>query len=557
MNTIIPEVLPSSIPIPEFVVTSFSYTLYFLHLVLNRVPGGHYVTSYLSKSTHDDPYRTAVEIGLILYGIYYYLSKPQQRKGLQSNRPNLTPAEIDNLIDEWEPEPITDAAETRDFWRLAKIPVVIGSGANNYINFTRDNDKERFENVFNLTSMNFLQLSKKDEVVQVAKQTIKNYGVGACGPAGFYGNQDVHNNLEYNLAKFFNTEGAVLYGQDFCVSPSVIPAFTKRGDVIIADNQVSLSLQNALQLSRSTVYYFEHNDMEHLDAMLTEINESEKRENLPAIPRKFIVTEGIFHNSGDIAPLPDLVRLKLKHKFRLFVDETLSLGVLGKTGRGLTEHFNMDRASSVDITVGSMAVALGSSGGFALGDKVMSNHQHIGSNAYCFSACLPAYTTTAVSKVLEIMDNDNSAVSKLQRLSKLLFDKFNKNEKIKNFFEIISDENSPILHLKLNDQFRSNVFGYTQELLYDTMVQLQKKSVTNKYFEPSEMEEKFLQDIVDDTLKTWNVLITRNIIIAKHETLPIVPSLKICCNSEMTEEELTKACDNIVESMVSLCSTQA
>lgn len=416
--THIPEVLPKSIPIPAFVVTTSSYLWYYFNLVMAQIPGGQFVVSYIVKSHHDDPYRTTVEIGLILYGIVYYLSKPQQKKSLQAQKPNLSPQEIDALIEDWEPEPLASPiAIDEQSWRVAAIPVTMGMPIQNHVTITRNDLKETYTNVFNLASNNFLQLSVTQPVTDVVKTTIKNYGVGACGPAGFYGNQDVHYRLEYDLAQFFGTEGAVLYGQDFCVAPSVIPAFTKRGDVIVADDEVSLSVQNALQLSRSTVYYFNHNDMNSLESLLNELTEQEKLEKLPAIPRKFIVTEGIFHNSGDLAPLPELTKLKNKYKFRLFVDETFSIGVLGATGRGLSEHFDMDRATSIDITVGSMATALGSSGGFVLGDSAMCHHQRIGSNAYCFSACLPAYNATSVSKVLDLLDSNNDAVQTLQRLS--------------------------------------------------------------------------------------------------------------------------------------------
>lgn len=357
----IPEVLPKSIPIPAFIVTTSSYLWYYFNLVLTQIPGGQFIVSYIKKSHHDDPYRTTVEIGLILYGIIYYLSKPQQKKSLQAQKPNLSPQEIDALIEDWEPEPLVDPSATDEqSWRVAKTPVTMEMPIQNHITITRNNLQEKYTNVFNLASNNFLQLSATEPVKEVVKTTIKNYGVGACGPAGFYGNQDVHYTLEYDLAQFFGTQGSVLYGQDFCAAPSVLPAFTKRGDVIVADDQVSLPVQNALQLSRSTVYYFNHNDMNSLECLLNELTEQEKLEKLPAIPRKFIVTEGIFHNSGDLAPLPELTKLKNKYKFRLFVDETFSIGVLGATGRGLSEHFNMDRATAIDITVGSMATALGS-----------------------------------------------------------------------------------------------------------------------------------------------------------------------------------------------------
>lgn len=551
----IPQVLPSSIPIPQFIVDTYSYVWYYLYALLSKVPGGPYIISYVRKSHQDDPYRTAVEIVLILYGIVYYLSKPQQKKGLQGAKPNLSAQEVEALIEEWQPETLVDESVTDlQRWRLEKIPVVEVSNDEGRVVVKRNDGSEYFDGVLNLASNNFLQLAARPDVTDLAKKTIKNYGVGACGPAGFYGNQDVHYNLEYTLAEFFGTEDAVLYGQDFCVAPSVLPAFTKRGDLIVADNQVSLSLQNALQLSRSTVYYYEHNDMESLEALLKELTEAEKRERLPAISRKFIVTEGLFHNSGDIAPLPVLLSLKNKYKFRLFIDETFSLGVLGSTGRGLAEHFNMERASSIDVTIGSMATAFGSSGAFALGDHVMSHHQHIGSNAYCFSASLPAYTTTTLTKVLQIMAEDNSAVTRLHELSKQLHNFFANDNDLKKVIVVTSNEVSPVLHLQLNPEVRLQKFNYTGEQLYQTMSHLQKRCMTTKYIEEYEQEELFLQSIVDQLLSQHRILITRNTIVLKQETLPVVPSLKVCVNASIAESDLRNACSAIKATIIQSCS---
>lgn len=553
----IPQVLPNTIPIPRFIISSYSVVIFIMN---NYIPGGSYVISYIKKSHQDDPYRTILEILLIIYGIVYYLSKPQSKKSSQSSKDkfnNLSEAEINALIEDWEPESIVDDSPVveEQLWRLAKIPVIKNSGITKYIDMSRNNDAEKFTNVLNLATHNFLQLSSHPIVINEVKETIKNYGVGACGPAGFYGNQDVHYTLEYNLASYFGTEGAVLYGQDFCVAASVIPAFTKRGDVIVADDQISIALQNALQLSRSTIYYFEHNNMESLDSLLREINESEKLERLPAIPRKFIVTEGLFANSGDLAPLPELTKLKMKYKFRLFLDETLSLGVLGATGRGLTEFFNLERAKSIDITVGSMATAFGSSGGFVLGDDIMSYHQHIGSNAYCFSASLPAYTTRAVSKILEIMDKDNSAVKNLNELSVFLNNSFISDNELAKFIDVMSNENSPILHFQLSRDFRSTKFVYTKEQLFDNLQMLQKKNKTTKFFDEYEEEERFLQSIVDKTLANHNVLVTRNTIVLKQETLPIVPGIKICLSADLTMDELSNAIVGVKQSILEACNS--
>ncbi|CCH60483.1 hypothetical protein TBLA_0C06910 [Henningerozyma blattae CBS 6284] len=557
--------LPNSIPVPvpHFIAKLGCQLSSLLTLLLIHIPGGTQLLTYIKKSIHDDPYRAAVEIGLIVYGILYWLAKPKRTKKsyiLNDSKLLLSEREINDLIEDWEPEPLVDASILEEQrWRLQSIPVIdtvtddTKSLKQPFINISRDDNKEFYKNVLNLTSHNFLQISSLPQVLDVAKQTVENYGVGACGPAGFYGNQDAHYTTEYKLAEFFGTEGAVLYGQDFCVAASVIPAFTKRGDLIVADDQVSLSIQNALQLSRSTIYYFKHNDMESLENLLIELNESEKLEKLPAIPRKFIVTEGLFHNSGDLAPLPQLTRLKNKYKFRLFVDETFSLGVLGKTGRGLSEHFNMDRSSSIDITVGSMATAFGSSGGFVLGDHIMTFHQHIGSNAYCFSASLPAYTVLTLTKVLEIMDQDNSAVNKVQVLSKMLHDFFITDDQLSKFVEVTSDEQSPVLHFRLNQSFRDLIFHYSMDSLFETIIKFQQKNSTTRFIENFENEEKFLQKIVDKALIKHNILISRNTIVMKHESLPCLPSLKICVNANISEKILVDALANIKESILHCC----
>lgn len=298
-----PEVLPSSIPVPEALLRTSSYVWYYCQRAVHAIPGARYVVSYVQKSHQDDPYRTLFELFLIVYGVIYFFGKPR-KQGAEA-APKLSAREVEALIDEWEPESIAPDASLVQ-WRTKTAPVVVGCSGPTHVDITRDNGKESYTNVLNCASESFLQLSDEPEFLQAAKSTIRQYGVGACGPAGFYGNQDVHSNLELDLARFFGTENAVLYGQDFCTAASVIPAFTKRGDVIVADNRITVALQNALQLSRSTVYYFNHNDMESLEELLDQLQEREVKDNLPTIPRKFIVTEGLFHSLGDIPNLPKL-----------------------------------------------------------------------------------------------------------------------------------------------------------------------------------------------------------------------------------------------------------
>ncbi|KAH3899408.1 related to Serine palmitoyltransferase 1 [Saccharomycodes ludwigii] len=519
----------------------------------NKIPVFKYIVQYIRKSHQDDPYRTMIELCLIIYGIIYFLAKPKKTRAHNANNLYLSNKETNLLIEEWEPEPLAvpiseDVDKSGAAWRLKSIPKIVKyyNSKPNYVDLQVNGAENTYTNVLNMSSFNFLQLNTHPEVMDAITETIKNYGVGSCGPAGFYGNEDVHYNLEYDLAKFFGTENAVLYGQDFCVAPSVLSTFAKRGDFIVADNQVSVSIQNALSLSRSTVYYYQHNDMDSLESLLIKINEDEKHE--PIIHRKFIVTEAVFHNSGDLCPLDKIAELKEKYKFRLFLDETLSLGVLGAHGKGITEHFGFEKTGSVvDIVVGSMANVFGLSGGFVLGDDVMSYFQRIGSNAYCFSASLPPYGAKGCSAILDVLKRDNSTVLNLQKNSRKLHDLFFSTTSILNYFQITSSEYSPIVHLSLTPDFRYSKFGSTLEDIYAKLLKQQETCKQDIEIEEFNKEEFFLQSIANKVLERGNILIARNPHALKHESLPISPSLLVCCSSSMSDEEIVKSFNVIKE----------
>lgn len=138
-----------------------------------------------------------------------------------------------------------------------------------------------------------------------AIQTLHTYGVGPCGPPGFYGTIDVHLKTEADIAAHLGAAACIVYAQAFSTAPSVIPAFSKRGDIIVADRAISFAIRKGLQISRSTVRWYEHNDMEDLKRVLEKIVKEQAKKPLT---RRFIVTEGLFENTGEVADLPALVR---------------------------------------------------------------------------------------------------------------------------------------------------------------------------------------------------------------------------------------------------------
>ncbi len=174
----------------------------------------------------------------------------------------------------------------------------------------------------NLSSLNFTNLAGNEIIKDKAIDALKKYGVGSCGPAGFYGTvgtfpdinpiplliafADAHLDLERDLADFLGTEAAILYSQGFSTITSVIPAFCKRGDIIVADRSVSFPIQKGMQISRSTIRWFDHNDLKSLEEVLISIEKERKKRRGP-LTRRFIVTEGIFEKDGAMADLPKLV----------------------------------------------------------------------------------------------------------------------------------------------------------------------------------------------------------------------------------------------------------
>lgn len=156
-------------------------------------------------------------------------------------------------------------------------------------------------------------------------ETLLKYGLGSCGPPGFYGTQgmavtikpielpskllslpDVHIQLEEDIADFLGTESAIIYSQGFSTISSVIPAFCKRGDIIVADRGVNFAIQKGLQISRCTVRWYDHNDLKSLEQVL-ESTEKERRKKKGPLTRRFIVTEGVFDHDGVMSDLPKLV----------------------------------------------------------------------------------------------------------------------------------------------------------------------------------------------------------------------------------------------------------
>ncbi|XP_058798364.1 serine palmitoyltransferase 1 [Phymastichus coffea] len=374
-----------------------------------------------------------VLIAFVAFWFAWFFAK----KIYQTNRNSTNSDEFNRKLDQWRPEPlITDVPKDHPSLNPRKITSRIGKIV------TIDGQE-----CLNLGTHNYLGLIENNEIEKKAIETIKKYGVGSCGPRGFYGTVDVHLELEERLAEFMQMEEAVVYSYGFSTIASAIPAYCKRKDLVFVDEKVNFSIQKGLDASRSNIKYFKHNDVQDLERLIKAQNGLNKKNSKNVeITRKFLIVEGIYMNTGTICPLPELVALARKYKLRIFVDESISFGTLGNSGHGVTEYFNICR-HEIDMIMGSLEWAVSSVGGFCVGSSFIIEHQRLSGLGYCFSASLPPLLTSAAITSLDIMENKPELFKKLQE-NCLLFDRGVKNIEA---FECPSDAVSPVKHLYLRN----------------------------------------------------------------------------------------------------------
>lgn len=303
--------------------------------------------------------------------------------------------------------------------------------------------------VLNSVSFDFLGLSQEESVKQAARDALNKYGCGSCGPRGFYGTIDLHLSLEKEIAEFVNVQEAICYSDGASATSSAIPAFSKKGDLLLVDEACSEPILMGANLSRSTVKFFKHNDMNDLRRLLEAVREDDERNKRDTLQqRRFIIVEGIYRTTGDICPLPTLLKLKEEFFYRLILDESTSFGVLGANGRGVTEHFGVDR-SEVEITTFTLDTVLASVGGICAGSREIVDHQRLSGAGYCFSASsAPFLCAGAIAALNKLKGEAPVLLERLHQRAALL------HKSLQNLplLEVLSKDVTPIMHLALKDK---------------------------------------------------------------------------------------------------------
>jgi len=259
------------------------------------------------------------------------------------------------------------------------------------------------QKVLNFCANNYLGLSNNPSLIQAAKTSLDNHGYGMSSVRFICGTTDLHKELEKKIAEFFHTEDTILYAACFDANGGVFEPLLTEEDAIISDALNHASIIDGVRLSKAHRYRYENADMVDL----------EKQLQLAQAQRfRLIVTDGVFSMDGNVAPLDKIVELANKYNAMVMIDESHSAGVVGKTGRGVTELFNI--SGKVEIITGTLGKAFGGAiGGFTTGKKEIIEILRQRSRPYLFSNSLPPMIAAAGIRMVEMMTETNDLQDKL------------------------------------------------------------------------------------------------------------------------------------------------
>jgi glycine C-acetyltransferase len=233
--------------------------------------------------------------------------------------------------------------------------------------------------VINLASNNYLGLANHPKLVEAALAATRTYGVGSGAVRTITGTMVIHLELERRIAAFKHVEACVVFQSGFAANAGTVSAVLGPEDHIISDELNHASIIDGCRLSRAKIHVFPHRDVTRADEILA---------GLASTPgRRLLITDGVFSMDGDIAPLPDLVAAAERHGAIMMVDDAHSSGVLGRSGRGTIDHFDLH--GRVDIQVGTLSKAVGVLGGYVCGSRDLIEYLYHRARPFLFSTSHP------------------------------------------------------------------------------------------------------------------------------------------------------------------------
>ncbi len=252
-------------------------------------------------------------------------------------------------------------------------------------------------------SNNYLGLANDQRVIDAIVNAVREYGATNTGCRLIGGTNRLHLELEEKLAAFKGREACIVFPSGYSANVGTLSALLGRSDTVICDVYNHMSIQDGCKLSGAKKRLYQHNDMVSLENVLKAASLEDGG--------KLIVADGVFSMHGNIVKLPEIVKLARKYQARILIDDAHSTGVLGKTGSGTTEHFNLK--NSVDLELGTMSKALAGMGGFVTGDSEVIDYLRYYANSYVFAATIPAHIAAGLITCLDIIQAEPERLSKL------------------------------------------------------------------------------------------------------------------------------------------------
>lgn len=277
-------------------------------------------------------------------------------------------------------------------------------------------------------------LTGDERVIKAAEKALHKYGTGCAGSRFLNGTLDLHVQLEKELAAYVGKDDALCFSTGFNVNQGVLPIVVGRGDYIICDDRDHASIVDGRRLSFARQLHYKHNDMTDLENILR---------SLPQEAIKLIVVDGVFSMEGDLAKLPEIIALKHKYNCSVMVDEAHGIGVFGRQGRGVCDHFGL--TDDVDLIMGTFSKSLASIGGFIAADADTINYLRHTCRPYIFSASNSPAATAAALEALRIVKEDDEIQKRLWYVTHYALRRFKEEG-----FEI-GDTESPIIPLYVHD----------------------------------------------------------------------------------------------------------
>jgi len=285
-----------------------------------------------------------------------------------------------------------------------------------------------------LGSNNYLNLTEHPKVKEAAIKAIEKYGTGSCGSRILTGTTSIHTKLEKKLAEFKKTEDSITFSAGFLALMATIAGITDKGDVIFSDELNHASIIEGCRLSKAEVKVYNHNDMISLEEQFTQCNPD---------ANKLIITDGVFSMKGDVANLPEIKNLADKYHAEIMVDDAHGTGVLGATGRGTLEHFNME--GKIALISGTFSKSFAAIGGFTGAKADIIEFLKLSSRPFIFTASPPPSVAATILACIEVIEENPQIVKQLHTNSNFL-----KNG-LKEMGYALDDTITPIIPIIINN----------------------------------------------------------------------------------------------------------